>query len=730
MHKQMAGVFAIVVVLTALALQPGIVALARAAEVRAAHSVPSLDYHSRSQAANPSAPDAESGARGVRRAGVMPTPALPAKAGAAVAAAPTPTPAPPTPISTATQESPPTPTLSAAPSPTPTPMLSAWTRPTDRAVMVMVPAGEFLMGSPDRKGDYDERPQHSVTLDNFWIDSTEVTNRQFDQFAQQTGYRSVPENTGSSRVCQGPYGMCEEVDGADWRHPDGPDSEISDRMDHPVVQVTRTDAIAYCGWAGVVLPTEAEWEKAARGTDGRIYPWGDDFDGSRLNFCDSNCPIELKDSEADDGYAGTAPVGSYPNGASPYGAFDMAGNVWEWVADWYADNYYSASATSDPLGPDAGGQREVRGGSAFDPSDMVRSANRFPEYPDYSDNMTGFRCVAAASPQAVVPTTSTVVAGTATPVATIAAPVPPTPALVAPTPTSALPIPTPTATPTAVTYSIAFSRWDGSKHDMYIANQDGGDETLLLGSAAGPSWSPDGQYLAFFGEAGITNQILNGVERRFEGIGDGIISLDMTASSVDSTRLTLHQYVEEGDARWAAWSPDGKMIAFDARRGGPDWHIYILNLPNSKEVASIPGEQADWSPDSSRLVYRSGRNNQQGIWVSNRDDSNPVQITKDSSDSFPRWSSDGKQVAFHRDSGDNVDIYVITVKDGTIRRLTDAAGIDTLPTWTPDGRIVFRSTRSGSWGIYFMNADGSGEAEIIANADPGPDYAFGRMDAR
>ena len=262
---------------------------------------------------------------------------------------------------------------------------------------------------------------------------------------------------------------------------------------------------------------------------------------------------------------------------------------------------------------------------------------------------------------------------------------------------------------------------------MFVANPDGSNERFLLESAAGPSWSFDKRYLAFFGEAGITSQTRNGVVYRLEGLSDGIISLDMTTWKPDPTRSKLVQYVRDGAARWAAYSPNGRMIAFDARRGGPDWHIYIVNVSDSQQVGDIPGEQADWSPDSRRLVYRSGRNNQQGIWISNRDDSNPFAITKEGSDSFPRWSLGG-EVAFHRDSGGNVDVYVMTLEDGKTRRLTDATGIDTLPAWTPDGRIVFRSTRSGSWGIYIMNADGSGQTEIIPNADPGPDWAYGRMD--
>ena len=173
----------------------------------------------------------------------------------------------------------------------------------DRAEMVLVPAGEFSMGDDQ---DDDEKPTHRVYLDAFYIDKYEVTNAHFQQFVQAMGHRTQAERAGDNMT---------------WRAPRGSGSSIAGLEQHPVVRVSQEDAKAYCTWAGKRLPTEAEWEKAARGTDGRIYPWGNQFDSKRGNFAGRT--------------KGTVPVGSYEGGQSPYGAHDMAGNVWEWVADWY-----------------------------------------------------------------------------------------------------------------------------------------------------------------------------------------------------------------------------------------------------------------------------------------------------------------------------------------------------------------------------------------------------------
>jgi formylglycine-generating enzyme required for sulfatase activity len=266
-------------------------------------------------------------------------------------------------------------------------------------LMVFVPAGEFLMGATnaDQNAEGDEKPQRSVYLDPFYISQYPVTNEQFTRFVDAAGYRTTAEREGAGWVWTGQ--AWELVQGANWRQPRGSGSGIAGKMDHPVVQVTWDDANAYCRWADKRLPTEAEWEKAARGTAGWIYPWGNEPpDGGKLNFCDANCEIDWAVSNENDGYADTSPVGQYEAGKSPYGAYDMAGNVWEWVADWYGQGYYAGAPGRNPQGPAAGEQRVTRGGSWYNQPWLGRSAFRTGLDPDVRDYSIGFRCALAAAP--------------------------------------------------------------------------------------------------------------------------------------------------------------------------------------------------------------------------------------------------------------------------------------------------------------------------------------------
>jgi formylglycine-generating enzyme required for sulfatase activity/tRNA A-37 threonylcarbamoyl transferase component Bud32 len=301
----------------------------------------------------------------------------------------TPSPTATTPTATVPTPTATVPTPSATPSPSPMPTATPTTPllptieiqiwPADVAEMVFVPAGEFTMGD-NELGD-DERPVHPVYLDDFWIDRHEVTNERFARFVAETDYQTDAEKAGWGWVRID--SEWEQVSGADWRHPHGPDSSNEDKMNHPVVLVSWHDADAYCRWAGKQLPTEAQWEKAARGPDldtKHNYAWGDKFDPFKAN---------TKETGLND----TTPVGTFsPQGDSPYGAADITGNVWEWVADWYGSDYYKQSPSNNPTGPSTGTYKVLRGGSWLFDEVYARTAFRYNVRPDYTYDFTGFRC--------------------------------------------------------------------------------------------------------------------------------------------------------------------------------------------------------------------------------------------------------------------------------------------------------------------------------------------------
>jgi formylglycine-generating enzyme required for sulfatase activity len=267
-------------------------------------------------------------------------------------------------------------------------------RSADDMVEVHIPAGEFVMGatSHSEAGD-NEKPRHVVDLDAYWIDRTPVTNAMFARFANATSYITEAEAAGSSHAYSPAAQDWIEARGADWRHPQGPSSDIKAIADHPVVQVTWGDAAAYCKWANAQLPTEAEWEKAARGTDEREFPWGNgEVSGDRVNFADRNLKVSWANTKVDDGFAFTSPVGNYPAGASPYGVLDMAGNVWEWLADWYDASYYLNSPKRNPAGPAKGEFRAARGGSWAGAVGDLRSWHRGWGPPKIHADGQGFRC--------------------------------------------------------------------------------------------------------------------------------------------------------------------------------------------------------------------------------------------------------------------------------------------------------------------------------------------------
>jgi serine/threonine-protein kinase len=265
------------------------------------------------------------------------------------------------------------------------------TRIIDGMAMVYVPAGQFEMGS-----DFDERakPVHRVAVDSFWIDQTEVTNAMYSAFLNERGNQAEEgvswwePGAGHRGII---YGHIDEVDGV-FRPRSGYE-------DYPVIEVSWYGAAGYCSWAGSRLPTEAEWEYAARGPQALRYPWGTTLDGSRANYCDVNCTYDWRDTSLDDGFAQWGPVGSYPAGASWCGALEMAGNVWEWVNDWWSEDYFANSPTDNPQGPDSGTLKVARGGSWFDEAQQAGVSIRAVLTPSsYRMHWVGFRCIVPAQP--------------------------------------------------------------------------------------------------------------------------------------------------------------------------------------------------------------------------------------------------------------------------------------------------------------------------------------------
>jgi len=283
-------------------------------------------------------------------------------------------------------------------------------RPRSTRGQVLVPGGRFDMGDAFDEGyrSDGETPVHEVHLDPFFMDATTVTNAAFAAFAKDSGYVTEAEELGVSavfhltfagsradvlqEVAEAPWWWA--VRGASWRHPGGPATGIQDRQNHPVVHVTWRDATAYAAWAGKRLPTEAEWEYAARGgLAGQRFAWGDELTpGGRwqCNIWQGDFPLV---NTLDDGHLSTAPVKSFrPNG---HGLWQMAGNVWEWCADWFRRDYYATSPNRDPRGPETGTVRVMRGGSYLCHDSYChryRVAARSSNTPDSASGNTGFRC--------------------------------------------------------------------------------------------------------------------------------------------------------------------------------------------------------------------------------------------------------------------------------------------------------------------------------------------------
>ena len=279
--------------------------------------------------------------------------------------------------------------------------------------MIKIDIGRFLMGAESEDGFAadGEGPVRKVTLDPFYIDLYPVTNRRFREFVEARGYKTEAERFGWSFVFHhqlpgerygelvadtvaGHEWWC-KVEGANWAHPEGPDSTMDARLDEPVTHVSWTDAVAYAAWAGKRLPTEAEWEMAARGgLEQKVYAWGDELTPGGKHLCNIWQGEFPRHDTGEDGYRGLCPVEAFPpNG---YGLYSMTGNVWEWCADWFHPDYHVTATRLNPMGPARGTARVMRGGSFLcheSYCNRYRVAARTSNTPDSSTGNLGFRCV-------------------------------------------------------------------------------------------------------------------------------------------------------------------------------------------------------------------------------------------------------------------------------------------------------------------------------------------------
>jgi formylglycine-generating enzyme required for sulfatase activity/Tol biopolymer transport system component len=641
----------------------------------------------------------------------------------------------------------------------------------DSMQQIFIPSGEFMMGRTS-EDDKKESPAHKIFLDAFWIDQTEITNAMFKRFVGETGYRTEAEKNGG-------YWYAAEADQwintGDWTHPYGATSNIEGLDDHPVVQISWPDAAAYCEWVGRRLPTEAEWEKAARGIDLRLYPWGE------------NEPTDVEANFADQN-DGTSPVGNYPAGASPYRVLDMAGNVWEWTADWYQENYYEESPSNNPPGPEMGNEKVLRGGGWRDSAWNIRTTIRRSDWPEIAVDSFGFRCAQSIGK----------------PIETFAfdsnKPGNSEIFIINSDGTGLLQLTDNLAEDYDPAWSpdgtqIAFVSNREGDYQLYAMGSDGQNQhrvfTDTLTNLSRPSWSPDGEWIAFASGwdiykvkadgGNLTKLTFNPANDRdpvWSPDGKSILFLSDRNNAQDDffvmdaeegeTRSIKRLIETDAKEQRGVWSADGKNILFIGNPiAGEEWNVYLMTNTGTAihSVAAVEYESdPTFAPDGQRFAFGSSKNNRQimlaslgsdapselqtglarsimpawspvkgderiafvglnngdwEIYTLSQDRTYPLRLTENNAnDGQPHISPDGQWVAFSTNEGGDRDEYKICIASAIIpnsewRCLTDNKTDDRYPSWSPDGtQLAFASDRDGDWDIYRISVQGGDAIQL------------------